>query len=150
MSFLTLKYLIKEHVYGSWSFCSLYSFIPSCCFIWFLRVLVITTCIIGSSVYLTLSLPKLWNQVPSLDHFVVQNSGDFLCWKYKEVVCFYVSNLRPRHDLRCAIASCELRCAVASCDVRVQTHFVESCDVRACGAFLDLRCAIATSDVFQQ
>ena len=37
--------------------------------------------------------PKLWNQVPSLDHFVVQNSGDFLCWKYKEVVCFYVSNL---------------------------------------------------------
>ena len=38
--------------------------------------------------------PKLWNQVPSLDHFVVQNSGDYLCWKYKEVVCFYVSNLR--------------------------------------------------------
>ena len=37
---------------------------------------------------------KLWNQFPSLDHFVVQNSGDFLCWKYKEVVCFYVSNLR--------------------------------------------------------
>ena len=23
-----------------------------------------------------------------------QNSGDFLCWKYKEVGCFYVSNLR--------------------------------------------------------
>ena len=37
---------------------------------------------------------KLWNQVPYLDHFVVQNSGDFLYWKYKEVVCFYVSNLR--------------------------------------------------------
>ena len=37
---------------------------------------------------------KLWNQAPSLDHFVVQNSGDFLCWKYKEDVCFYVSNLR--------------------------------------------------------
>ena len=36
---------------------------------------------------------KLCNQVRSLDHFVVQNSGDFLCWKYKEVVCFYVSNL---------------------------------------------------------
>ena len=36
---------------------------------------------------------KLWNQVPSLDHYVVQNSWDFLCWKYKEVVCFYVSNL---------------------------------------------------------
>ena len=32
--------------------------------------------------------PKLCNQVPSLDHFVVQNSGDFLCWKYKEVLCF--------------------------------------------------------------
>ena len=31
---------------------------------------------------------KLWNQVPSLDHFVVQNSGNFFCWKYKEVVCF--------------------------------------------------------------
>ena len=55
-----------------------------------------------------------------------------------------------RHDLRCAIASCELRCAVASCDVRVRTHFVETCDVRACGAFLGLRCAIATLDVFQQ
>ena len=27
---------------------------------------------------------KLCNQVRSLDHFVVQNSGDFLCWKYKE------------------------------------------------------------------
>ena len=40
-----------------------------------------------------LSKAKLWNQVPSLDHFVAQNSGDFLCWKYKEVVCFYVSNL---------------------------------------------------------
>ena len=25
---------------------------------------------------------KLWNQVPFLDHFVVQNSGNFLCWKY--------------------------------------------------------------------
>ena len=37
--------------------------------------------------------PKLCNQVRSLDHFVVQNFGDFLCWKYKEVVCFYVSNL---------------------------------------------------------
>ena len=24
---------------------------------------------------------KLWNQVPTLDHFVVQNSGDFLGWK---------------------------------------------------------------------
>ena len=44
----------------------------------------------------------------------------------------------PRHDLRCAIASCELRCAVASCDVRVRTHFVETCDVRASGAFLGL------------
>ena len=31
---------------------------------------------------------------PSLDHFVIQNSGDFLCQKYKEVVCYYVSNLR--------------------------------------------------------
>ena len=49
-------------------------------------------------VYITatskLAWSKLWNQVPSLDHFVVQNSGDFLCWKYKEVVFFYVSNLR--------------------------------------------------------
>ena len=35
----------------------------------------------------------MYNQVRSLDHFVVQNFGDFLCWKYKEVVCFYVSNL---------------------------------------------------------
>ena len=45
------------------------------------------------------SFPKLWNQVSSLDHFVVQNSGDFLCWKYKEIVCFYVSNLRPQSKL---------------------------------------------------
>ena len=29
---------------------------------------------------------KLWNQVPSLDHFVVQNSGDFLCWTEKSTV----------------------------------------------------------------
>ena len=42
---------------------------------------------------------KLWNQVPSLDHFAVQNSGDFLCWKYKEVVCCYVSNLRQFSEL---------------------------------------------------
>ena len=47
----------------------------------------------------------------------------------------------PRHDLRCAIASCELRCAVASCDVRCEpillklamcvraVHF-QACDVR--------------------
>ena len=55
-----------------------------------------------------------------------------------------------RHDLRCAIATCELRCAVASCDVRVRTHFVETCDLRACGAFSGLRCAIASSQVFQQ
>ena len=56
----------------------------------------------------------------------------------------------PRHDLRCAIASCELRCAVASCDVRVRTHFFETCDVRVRGAFLDLRSAIATLHVFRQ
>ena len=31
--------------------------------------------------------PKLCNQVRSLDHFVVQNSEDFLCRIYKEVVC---------------------------------------------------------------
>ena len=49
--------------------------------------------------------------------------------------------LLTRHDLRCA---------VASCDVRVRTHFAETCDVRVCGAFLGLRCAIATSQVFQQ
>ena len=42
------------------------------------------------------NIAKLWNQVPPLDHFVVQNSGDFLCWKYKKVVCFYVSNLRQK------------------------------------------------------
>ena len=52
------------------------------------------------------------------------------------------------HDLRCAIANCELRCAIASCDVWVRTHFVETCDVRACGAFLGLQCAIATSHIF--
>ena len=27
--------------------------------------------------------PKLWNQVPSFDHFAVQNCGEFLCWKYR-------------------------------------------------------------------
>ena len=28
-------------------------------------------------------ITKLWNQVPSLDHLVIQNSGDFLCWKLR-------------------------------------------------------------------
>ena len=56
----------------------------------------------------------------------------------------------PRHDLRCAIASCELRCAVASCDVRVRTQFFEACDVRACGTFLDLRCAITILHVLKK
>ena len=37
----------------------------------------------------------------------------------------------PKHDLRCAIASCELRCAVASCHVPMSTHFGETCNVRA-------------------
>ena len=67
----------------------------------------------------------------------------FVFFSYKIVV-------QCRHDLRCAIASCELRCAVANCDVRVRTHFVETCDVRACGAFLGLRCAIPTLNIFQQ
>ena len=58
--------------------------------------------------------------------------------------------LQSRHDLRCAIASCELRCVVASCDVRVRTHFVETCDVRACGAFLGVRSAINTLQIFKQ
>ena len=40
--------------------------------------------------FLNPNIPKLWNKVPSLDHFVVQNSGDFLCWKNKEVGCYYV------------------------------------------------------------
>ena len=44
-----------------------------------------------------------------------------------------------KDDLQCAIASCKLRCVVASWDVRVQTHFFESCNVRACGAFLGLQ-----------
>ena len=47
----------------------------------------------SKTIYLSY-IAKLWNQVPSLDHFVVQNSGNFLCWKYKEVVFIYVSNLR--------------------------------------------------------
>ena len=36
---------------------------------------------------LVLWKPKLWNQVPSLDHLVIQNSGDFLCWKLRSVGC---------------------------------------------------------------
>ena len=35
-------------------------------------------------------VPKLWNEVPSLDHFVVQNSGNFLwvflCFKLQTIV----------------------------------------------------------------
>ena len=50
--------------------------------------------------------------------------------------------------MRCAIASCELRCAVAICDVRVPTHFGETFDVRASGAFLGLRSAIPISHFF--
>ena len=41
-----------------------------------------------------------------------------------------------------AMCDSKLRCAVASCDVRLRTHLVETCDVRACGAFLGLRFAI--------
>ena len=44
-----------------------------------------------------------------------------------------------KHDLQCAIVSCELQCAVACCDVRVRTYFFETCNVGACGAFLGLR-----------
>ena len=52
-----------------------------------------------------------------------------LCWHH--FGCFWPPTplrwhflrYEPRHDLRCAIASCELRCAIASCDVRVRTHF---------------------------
>ena len=47
-----------------------------------------------SHFWTALNFSELWNQVLSLDHFVFQNYGDFLCSKYKEVVCFYVSNLR--------------------------------------------------------
>ena len=35
------------------------------------------------TVFSPLLTAKLWNQVPFLDHFVVQNFGDFLCWKYR-------------------------------------------------------------------
>ena len=28
-------------------------------------------------------ISKLWNQVLSLDHLVIQHSGNFLCWKYR-------------------------------------------------------------------
>ena len=62
-------------------------------------------------------------------------------FSYK-LIRFLLDRSVARHDLRCAIASCELRFAVASFDVRVRTHFVETCDVRACGAFLGLRCAL--------
>ena len=50
-----------------------------------------------------------------------------------------LDRLTPRHDLRCAIASCELRCAVASCDVRVRTHF--GCKLRCACVRCFLRCA---------
>ena len=80
----------------------------------------------------------------TLDGFF-QPSNYFIIQLY--LVCVLCMS---RHDLRCAIASCELRCAVASCDVRVRTHFFETCDVRACGAFLGLRCAIPNLHVFQQ
>ena len=46
--------------------------------------------------------------------------------------------------------TCDVRSQFASCDVRVRTHFVETCDVRACGAFLGLRCAITIWHIFQQ
>ena len=40
--------------------------------------------------------------------------------------------------------TCDVRSQVASCDVRVRTHFGETCDVGACGAFLGVRSAIPT------
>ena len=42
----------------------------------------------------TWRIGKAMKSSPLLGPFCVQNSGDFLCSKYKEVVCFYVSNLR--------------------------------------------------------
>ena len=60
---------------------------------WGFSLLNIPTRIFEQENYSEIGQTKLWSQVPSLDYFVVQNSGDFLCWKYKEVVCFYVSNL---------------------------------------------------------
>ena len=44
--------------------------------------------------FAALSKMQSYEIIPSLDHFLVHNSVDFLCWKYKEVVCFYVSILR--------------------------------------------------------
>ena len=42
---------------------------------------------------------KLWNQVPSLEHFEVQNSGDFLYWKYKEIVLFLTEEIQYHESL---------------------------------------------------
>ena len=43
----------------------------------------------------------------------------------------------------CQCMTCDVRSQVVSCDMRVQTHFGETCDVRACGAFLHVWSGIA-------
>ena len=99
---LFVMYIFIETLWISATFSSFLFFLPT---FYFLNSLPLTVFLVREvssviAVYFTivsqlflLIYTKLCNQVPSLDHFVVQNSGDFLCWKYKEVVCFYVSNL---------------------------------------------------------
>ena len=52
---------------------------------------------------------KLWNQVTSSGHFGIWNSGDFLCWKLRQVGCYDVAKLRLVTIDSCAlIHSCLL------------------------------------------
>ena len=91
-------------------------------------------------------LQKLFEPIP-FPNLLEKKSGLSLLVMIRLVAVVYLKKT-SKHDLRCVIASCELQCAVASCDVRVQTHFFETCDVRACGEFLSLRRVIAALHVF--
>ena len=97
--------------------------------------------------------PYNFNSFQGISHFM-SNKTVVFCQRKNAIFHIQLNEYEtdpyfPKHDLRCAIASCELRCAVPSCGVRVRTHFFQTCDVRACGAFLGLRCAITTHVFFR-
>ena len=43
-----------------------------------------------------LTAPKLWNQVHSLDHLLIQNSGDYFCWNIDTGSPWIVLFLQPQ------------------------------------------------------
>ena len=68
----------------SWSYTWLKSSLP---FWWSLKIAnrwrwLIVKAMVNFTGHRCFMISKLWNQVPFLNHLVIQNSGDLLCWKY--------------------------------------------------------------------